>query len=198
MNEKNTARNANKRTLILLLAMAIAPIIAAQLYFSYGNLSSNSNNGELIAPTVDIDTLQLTNENGERVNRDDLTHKWRMIVIVGRDCNELCNLSLYQMRQINIALGKHYDRFRHMVIHVDDMSDTFSKLMQVEYLDTLHAYSEQQLVLQKLNIKDINNISSSIYIMDPIGNIMMKFSTGMNPKLILKDLKRLLKVSQIG
>jgi hypothetical protein len=48
------------------------------------------------------------------------------------------------------------------------------------------------------SLPDNNPITHNIYVMDPIGNIMMQFSPDLSPKLILKDLNKLLKVSQIG
>ncbi len=196
MNKTQDTPEKSTTTLWILLAISIVPFVAAYAYFTFGNFTSFSNNGEILEQVIDIGNLELNDQNGNAIERESLTKKWRMILIVNSNCEKNCQLSLYNMRQLNVALGKHYDRFRHMLIHSAPMNNDFSELVQTEYKDALHAYTSET-ILQKV-FYDKNIYSNTIYIMDPIGNIMMRFDPNMDPKLILKDLNRLLKVSQIG
>jgi cytochrome oxidase Cu insertion factor (SCO1/SenC/PrrC family) len=199
MNDTNTETpKRSNATLWLLIAISVIPFIAATAYYKFGNFNEFGNNGDLINPVIDIQNFKLSDEAGNVLERESLTRKWRMILIVGKDCVEICKTSLYNMRQMNVALGKHYDRFRHMLIHTEMMSSELSELINAEYKDALHAYSNKAIMDKELGPVESNIYSNYIYIMDPIGNIMMRFKPGMNPKVILKDLNRLLKVSQIG
>jgi cytochrome oxidase Cu insertion factor (SCO1/SenC/PrrC family) len=199
MNNTTTViKQKSNTTLWILIAMSVLPFIAAYGYYYLGDFKKFSNSGDLINPVIDISTLQLTNESGALIQRKDLTHKWRMILVVNQQCDTDCKQSLYNMRQINVALGKHYDRFRHMLVHTEHMNTEFIDLMQNEFKDTLHTYTTQASLLNVLQAVEADIYLNSIYIMDPIGNIMMRFNADMDPKLILKDLKRLLKISQIG
>ena len=199
MNESITETPQKSRTTLwLLIAISVIPFVAAYGYYYFGDFKNLSNNGDIINPVIDIESLKLTDESGMAVERETLTRKWRMLLVISKDCDSLCKSSLYNMRQINVALGKHYDRFRHMVIHTEKMSSDLSDLMQLEYMDALHAYAEKDVLDNAFKSIENNIYSNSIYIMDPIGNIMMRFKIGMDPKVILKDLNRLLKISQIG
>ena len=182
---------------MLMLTFAV-PISAAYAYFFFGDHRSTSNHGDFIKPVIDIVDLQLTDENNNPIPREELTHKWRMLFVVGKDCNDACNKGLYHMRQVNIALGKNQDRFQHMIIHAEAMSQGLAKLVATEYQASIHAYSSRETLLKMFSAIQTELPSSSIYVMDPIGNIMMKFDPEVSPKLILKDLNHLLKVSQIG
>jgi len=196
MNKKEETPQRSTTTLWILLAISVLPFVAAYAYYNFGSFNKFSNNGEILRQVIDVQSLQLKNKDGQKIAREDLTKKWRMILIVKNDCDKNCQLSLYNMRQLNVALGKHYDRFRHMLIHTETMDTDFANLVETQYKDTLHSYSSTAILNEAF--KDAEIFSNSIYIMDPIGNIMMRFDLNMDPKLILKDLNRLLKVSQIG
>lgn len=198
MTEPKRIPERKSSTLWLLLLTFVVPIIAAYAYFYFGGEMSTSNNGDFIVPVIDIETLGLSTEDGTIMNRDELTHKWYMLYIAGKDCDPSCNQRLYHMRQINIALGKNADRFQRLIIHRDIMSPEFKGLITSEYPDALHAYAPGSTLANAFSLSENNLITENIYIMDPIGNIMMRFSPEISPKLILKDLNKLLKVSQIG
>ena len=197
-NETKPSPQRSTTTLWILLAISILPFIAATAYYQFGNFTQFSNNGEILKSLIDIQSLQLNNEDGQAIERESLTKKWRMILIVNKNCDKNCQISLYNMRQLNVALGKNYDRFRHMLIHTENMNKNFTSLLENKYKETLHAYTSEAVLNKVFKDTGINIFSNSIYIMDPTGNIMMRFDQNMNPKLILKDLNRLLKVSQIG
>jgi len=198
MNKTKETPQRSTATLWILLAISVIPFVAAYAYYNFGSFNNFSNNGEIFKTVIDIQSLQLSNKEGKAIERESLTKKWRMILIVNDDCNKDCKLSLYNMRQLNVALGKHYDRFRHMLIHTETMNNAFSELVANGYKDTIHVYSSQEVLSSAFKLIETNIFSNTIYIMDPIGNIMMRFDLNMDPKLILKDLNRLLKVSQIG
>jgi cytochrome oxidase Cu insertion factor (SCO1/SenC/PrrC family) len=184
----------------LLMLVFVLPVLASYTYFFYGdhNNSSTSNNGELITPVIAIESLALTDGSNKLLSRKDLTYKWSMLYIVGKNCDEACNQGLYHMRQINIALGKNADRFQHWAIHLDATNPEFTQLIELEYPNTLHAYTSRKILSNVFSTPEDNLLSNNIYIMDPIGNIMMRYTPEISPKLILKDLNKLLKVSQIG
>ena len=173
----------------LMLTFAV-PIIAAYSYYFLIENPKTKNNGELIVPVIDIESLALTDKTGNKLARKELTTTWRMLYFVDSNCDNVCSKELYNMRQVNIALGKDADRFRYMIIHLDTMDSTFSALIQKEHPRALHAY------INKNDAK--NTFSNAIFVMDPLGNIMMKFKPEISPRLILKDLVLLLKVSRIG
>ncbi len=193
----NTAERSNA-TLWLLLASFILPAVAAYAYFFFGDRPEPDTYGELITPVIDIERLELTDVLNNPIPRTELTSTstWRMLYITADTCPEQCQQSLYNMRQINIALGKNQSRVDHAVLH--------SAIVQPEFIDLLeqqHAHiSRARIPPQKLQLLQLQNPAqqSAIYLMDPHGNIMMRFADGLDAKLILKEINKLLKISRIG
>lgn len=197
-NETTTQPERSNTALWLLLASFIIPAIAAYSYFFYGDRPSSNNNGELITPIIDIEALKLSNDKGEIVSRDDLTPKWRMYYFVHSNCNNECQSSLYNMRQINIALGKNRDRVQHVIVHLEKSNEEFLQLISKEYMEAILLHTEIENITA-LSDKETGAVDTqSIYLVDPLGNIMMKFNKSITPKLILKDINKLLKISRIG
>ena len=199
MTEKSEQQaNRSNKTLWLLMATFAVPIIGAYAYFFLVDDYSMGNHGELIQPVIQVETLELADSSGTIFSRDDLIYSWKMLYVAGSDCNQNCRESIYNMRQINAALGKNAGRFKHMIIHTAPMSDKFSKLIATEHSEALHSYAPEQQLSKALSVSAEQLRDGTIYIMDPLGNIMMRFNRDTSPKLILKDLNRLLKISRIG
>lgn len=186
INQNDTRSNT---TLWILLSIFIVPMILAYGYFFFGDRPSVSSNGELITPVIDIESFSLSGENGELLSREALTPKWRMYYFVGSSCDKSCEQSLYNIRQINVALGKNQDRVEHVIVHMGQPEAALLNLIQAEHQGAIRVYADKQ---------NLPTEAGYIYLMDPLGNVMMRFSEQLNPKLILKDINKLLKISRIG
>ena len=192
-------RNRNPYTLWFVVISFLAPVVLAYAMFFFGNVSSFSNKGELLNPVIDVDSLQLTDDNGNVMQREDITrHKWHMIYFVGSDCDQSCNNTLYDMRQINKAVGKNAYRLRHLLVHMAPADAPFQKLISSEYPAAVHANAKRATIESALKAVKPQLDTNEIYLMDPLGNIMMRFTPDQPPKDIIHDLNKLFKVSQIG
>ena len=177
-----------------------APVVAAYvLYFLGVTPPAFSNKGELLSPIIDIESFALTDDNGQPMQRDDITvHKWHMILFADASCDEACNQALYNMRQINIAVGKNAHRLRRLIVHLDKADDDFQALIAKEYPDTRHANADRETIGTALQDVGANYQANEIYIMDPLGNIMLRFTQDQSYKDLMHDLNKMFKVSQIG
>ncbi len=185
-------------TLWILLASFLIPMFVAYAYFFWGERPAISSNGVLINPVIDIEQLKLRDSNGQLLDRERLTKKWRLYYFVGEHCDSSCQQTIFNMRQINKALGKNQSRLQYVIVHLQQPVAEFSTYLSNQHEDSIELYA-QQIPQNSTNMQAINFSSSSdIYLMDPIGNIMMSFNKDLNPKLILKDINKLLKISRIG
>ncbi len=192
-------RNRNPYTIWFVVISFLAPVVLAYAMFFFGNVSSFSNKGELLNPVIDIDSLQLTDDDGNVMQRGEITsHKWHLIYFAGKDCDDACNRTLYDMRQINKAVGKNAPRLRHLLVHMAPADTAFQKLINNEYPAALHANSNRATIAAALQAVSPQLDANEIYLMDPLGNIMMRFTQDQPPKDIIHDLNKLFKVSQIG
>lgn len=185
-------------TLWILLGSFIVPMIVAYVYFFYGDRPSVSSNGVLINPVVDIETLGLSDETGNLLDRDTLTPKWRIYTFVDSSCDTNCQQKLFNMRQINVALGKNRQRLQHVIVHLTSPDSNFTQLIETEHQEAIRLYAKDEAIKVLANNPAEKTNQQALYLVDPLGNIMMKFSTDLTAKLILKDINKLLKISRIG
>lgn len=198
MNEKsNEVKGRNPYTVWFVVLTFVAPVVVAYVVFFFGNVSTFTNKGEILNPIVDISALNLKDENNTLIAKEKLTYKWRLISFVGSDCDEACNSRLYDVRQIHKTLGKNQHRVLRMIVHLGPPSEAFNKVIETEYPNALNFYGEEKVINDALG-KTANIRENEIYIMDPRGNIMMRFTQDQPNKDFQKDLGKLLKASQIG
>jgi len=199
MNEKvnEETKKKNPYTIWFVVLTFVAPVVLAYVMFFFGNVTSFTNKGEILNPIVDISALKLKDEKDALIPVKTLTYKWRLLSFVGSDCDEACNKRLYDARQIHKSLAKDQHRVLRMIVHLQTPSEKLNKLIESEYPDALNVYGDEKDISAALG--ETSKIKENeIYIMDPMGNIMMRFTQDQPNKDFQKDLRKLLKASQIG
>lgn len=195
--ETNSTAKKNPYTIWFVVFAFVAPAVLAYFMYFFGNVASFSNHGEILNPVVDISTLKLKDDKNALIPEDKLRYKWRMISFVGSTCDDACNKWLHDMRQIHKSLAKDQHRVIRMIVHLEPATDELNNLISKEYPNALNVFGNEKTISSALgdNARIQNN---ETYIMDPIGNVMMRFTQDQPNRLFLKDLRKLLKVSQIG
>ena len=198
MNENIPNTNTkNPYTIWFVVVAFVAPVVLAYVMYFTGAIKSYTNHGEILNPLVDISRFELMDSSGKAIDRERFTHQWVLISFVGRDCDERCNARLYDSRQVHKSLGEDQERIDRMIIHLESPSAELSKLIEDEYPLAINVYGDEQKITAVLG-KNAQLRDNVIYIMDPIGNVMMRFTQDQSKKDLKADLKKLLKVSQIG
>ncbi len=177
----------------LLLTFTLPMVLAGWVYWYGPSQSKTTNYGNLITPPMQIVTLALTDPTGKPLTKKMMLYKWALVYVSPLTCDKVCQNALFYQRQIRTATGKEQQRIRlSMLTFNDETPDTaLIKLLQTRYPQTAHWVSTTSN-----NKHDFTK--GSLYFIDPHGNIMMQYPPGANPSEILKDLNKLLKVSQIG
>jgi len=198
MNEEtNQVASRNPYTIWFVVLTFVAPVILAYVLFFFGKVDSFTNKGEILNPIVDISALKLKDENDTLIPIKTLTYKWRLISFVGSDCDTACNSRLFDSRQIHKSLGKDQHRVLRMIVHLQAPTADLNKLIESEYPNALNVYGDEKTLSAALG-ETAKIRENEIYIMDPMGNIMMRFTQDQPNKDFQKDLRKLLKASQIG
>ena len=198
MNEKtNNIANRNPYTIWFVVLAFVAPAALAYFLYFFGNIGSFTNHGEILNPVVDIASLQLKDEKGELIPRKSITYKWRAISFVDENCDEACNSRLYDIRQVHKSLAKNQHRVLRMIVHLQVPSDALIKLIEQEYPNAINVFGDEKTISAALG-NSARVRENEIYLMDPMGNVMMRFTQDQPKKDLLKDLHKLLKASQIG
>lgn len=201
MNEK--AKKNNKITLLLLIVIFISPLALSWYVFNYTDflaMRGTSNKGDLIDPARPLGDLVLVDPlNDER--HDSLYGKWSL-VYVSRVCEDECMETVYTIRQIHSMMDKHSLRVQR-VLFLTDQSVEELKEKLTDYAGQLiidNSQIDKNLLISKFKLgkEDDPAQANRVYIIDPLGNLMMSYKSGTNPREIYKDLKKLLRASHIG
>lgn len=195
----------NRRTLWILLAVFFVPwLLGTGLYFyltETGIRPETTSKGTLIDPARPLEDVGLTTVDGEPVRLEDLKGRWTLVHIASSACEDPCPKNLYHMRQVRIALNKDIDRVQRLLVLTDtDRLETLRPLLEREYPQMKTATGTDQ-ALSRFTHQFLETGSGRedwVFLVDPLGNLMMGFPPDLDPRGMLKDLKKLLKYSQIG
>ena len=202
-SEKRTKFNKKYQLALLILLFLVPPVAAYVLFYSDFRPSSGANYGQLINPAKPITDVILATPDGREFKLSDLRRKWVLLYLGGHKCNEACSDNLYKIQQVRLTQGKDTERVISVYIapegvlqsEIEDISGKYPGIL----LLLAHPDVFVDLVDQFDNEVDVPlQGAERVYIVDPLGNLMMRYDTEADPSGIKKDLKRLLKLSQIG
>lgn len=174
------------------------------MHYNYRNGSelSVSSNGELIWPAQPLNAFSLRDTRTKNaIDLNWLKKHWTLVYLAGDDCGDRCGQTIYHMRQIHIALGKEAHRVQRLVVAHDTSSIEAFIDTQYPSLNLVSGDADNLLGLSSQFETAVRNMpvrKDSLYLIDPLGNLMMRFPIDTNPKGILKDIKRALRASRIG
>lgn len=191
--------NRKNITLWSLTLIFIVPFITAWLAYSKGLFLSGrtTNHGTMITPPFKISALELQNDH-KPLGVGDFRGKWWLIYLTDNLTDSTTLRYVYYIRQIRQATGKNRDRVAQGVITIHPTS-TQQSWLTTHYPNTvLFTISPEKIADLEQVTKKLALAKGSIYLVDPLGNVIMLYTKDAAPKGILKDLERVLKVSQIG
>jgi hypothetical protein len=186
-------RRRGRRVALLILALCAGPAVAAWLAYFVWQPQSRANYGELIEP-LRLPDPELRLLDGKPFRLSQLHGMWVMLQIDSGACGEGCKKKLLYMRQARLAQGKGMDRIERVWL-LTDLAEPDVALAR-EFEGTRIARSVADSVLA--HFPAARSRTDHIYIVDPQGNLMLRFPRDPDPSRIVKDLARLLKVSRIG
>ena len=206
LEQKNKETNKiNKAIIIILVVLFLGPLFTAiWLFNSEWRPASTSNYGTLIVPARPLNEFALKTITGDNLGLDDIRYKWAMIVVGPANCQQACQDNLYKMRQVHTLQAKHQQRVRrYMIVTDNDDLPVLKSLLAKEYPKMIVVNSPQKEIkklVEQFKIDDNDDVAGlhRIYLMDPHGNLMMYYEQGVVGTDIYKDLKKLLRKSQIG
>ena len=183
----------HRRKLLLLAALMGAPIVLSYLFYVWGAPSTSVNYGELIE-TRPLPEIALRKLDGATFRMGELRGKWVMLSVDSGACDEPCRKKLYTLRQVRLTQGVAMERIERVWL-IDDGKMPQAGIAE-EYQGTRLIDAKGSELLKAFSAMVSNR--DHIYLIDPLGNLMMRFPKDADPARMVKDLKRLLKVSRIG
>jgi hypothetical protein len=180
------------RTLWLLLAVCLLPFVASFLLYHFAPPRERMNYGELLTPSP-LPEMKLLGIDGRSVPFGSLRGQWLLLHIDSAGCDRRCRSKLYKLRQVRLAQGKNLERVLRVWLLIDELPVDAALLREFEGTVVLRASAE---TLSRFPASA--DIRDHVWLVDPLGNLVLRYPPDADPSGIKRDLQRLLKVSRIG
>ncbi len=198
-----------RRGLIGLALLFFAPLaLAFLLYYGLGwRPGGRVNHGQLIDPPRPLPAVALPRIEASAGTAapgmtapEFLTHKWTLLYWGAGACAERCKSALYNTRQVRTALARDMDRVQRVFVAQGECCDLEFLRKQHPDLITVRATADAAPLLAPLRTSPTDDPATAerVYLIDPLGNVMMFYAPDARPKGMLEDLKRLLGLSHVG
>ncbi len=182
VNEDRSRRTGRSQLAVILLVAGLSMAGAYLVFFlaSSGGVWGTTNNGEFVSPAMTVEALDLVDAAGAPVTA---TGHWWLWTVAPDGCGDPCRFAVDRLRQVHALLNKDAPRVRRALI-TPDATTALPLAMDFAELERLTGTA--------------HGLASGVYIVDPMGNLVLRYPFVDAGEAVLEDLKRLLKVSQIG
>jgi cytochrome oxidase Cu insertion factor (SCO1/SenC/PrrC family) len=180
----------------LMVAIFALPAVAAWIFYLNPGLlpATRVNRGELVEPVRPWPAaLALTRPDGSAFDATAFGDRWTLVVPSRAPCGAACERRLIDLRQIRLALGESRYVVERLAVLVGDAPAALGEPLAGTQVARAGAGQDPQV--QALFGPD-PDIWDRIYVVDPFGNLMMRYAADAPPKDVLKDMERLLKASK--
>jgi hypothetical protein len=193
----------NRKPIGLLVLMFLAPLaFAFWLYYGSGwRPSGRTNHGELIDPARPLPAVAFTPVGGGEPLANALEGKWSLLVVghgagaADQGCDASCRETLVYARQTWLSMGRDLTRAQRVLLAPAACCDADYLKREHEGLVALQADGPEAAALLA---QFPAPLSGYVFIVDPRGNLMMRYDIHKDPKGLREDLKKLLELSHIG
>jgi len=179
-----------------MIAVFAAPVIAAWFFYLNPEYlpTGRTNKGELIAPVVALPAdLALSTQDGTDFSRDLLAGKWTLVYLAGGTCDDACRDQLIVLRQIRLALGESQRSVERLLVLTDATATDLARELSAEF-------AGMRIALGGVRLPGLLGKGAAaldrIYILDPMGNLMMRYAADALARDTLEDMEHLLKASK--
>jgi hypothetical protein len=195
--EANKPKAQGRWKLFAIILVCASPLIASYLTYYVIKPEGRTNYGALIDPRQHpMPPLGATTLDGKPADLDAYKGKWIMLQADSGDCPEACRTKLFQQRQLRLIQGKEMDRVERVWLVTDDKP--IDTVLLREYDGTRVLRADPAKLRQWLPVEQGAAVTDHVYMIDPLGNLMMRFPKNPDPNKMKKDVSKLLRASSIG
>ena len=203
MNTALTTQTIGRKKLVLIIGLFIVPLIIATLWYLWLPLdykpSATTNHGQLIQPPYPIKDFTQASISATSFTPKALQHTWTLVYLLDRNCDEACSKVLYNARQVRTALGKDTERVKRVTVLSTQALASTDKRMWDGHPDMTLLIADAKGLDGQIKVFTAKRYpQDSLYLIDPLGNLMMQFDPQLEPKWLLQDLQKLLRLSHVG
>jgi cytochrome oxidase Cu insertion factor (SCO1/SenC/PrrC family) len=193
-----------RRLQLVALALAFAGPLALAFWLYYGGGAllphARVNRGLLVDPVRTLPPVALATPAGPPTAADFLHGKWSLVIVVGAHCAAGCRERLAELKKVRVALERDGSRVRRVLLGrpgccaADELGPPEADLVVAWLAGEAGARLVGEFPTYGAPVED----SGRVYLVDPLGNLLMTYPPGADLKDLLKDLETLLRLSHIG
>jgi hypothetical protein len=183
-----------------LIVVFLSPFIGGWLaLYVFEVRPASGNYGTLIQPIKKLNWPILETMDGEMLESG-FGRKWTFLLFAGASCDELCRNNLFYMRQVRTLLGRDTMRLQNVLITAQPLDEKMKIYLQNFPNLKVIVKNRDPALYEQFYLQELGEVGSSprIYLVDPDQNLMMYFPAENDQAQVLKDIKKLMKLSQIG
>ena len=195
LSESSRTRGGRMYMMLVLLACA-APVLLSYLTYYVIRPEGRVHHGELIEPQRPLPAVAMVSLSGEPAALTSLKGQWLLVSVAGAACDASCQQHLYLQRQILVGLGKERPRTEWVWLVNDKAEIPNTLLPALEEATVLRI--DPKALAQWLQPEANKKLEDHLYMVDPMGEWMMRFPAQLNTEGALKakrDMERLLRAS---
>lgn len=200
MSEENKSLFWHRAKLLAFIGVFLSPFIGGWMALYVFEVRPESGNyGTLVQPVKKLNWPVLESTKDDRYENG-LGRKWSFVMFSDGACAELCQSNLYSMRQIRTLLGRDTQRMSNVFISSQPL-DEEAKAFFVDYPNLIVIEDVvNQALFEQFQIKGEDTVGASpkLYLVDPDQNYMMHYPAQNDEHKMLEDIRKLIKLSQIG
>ncbi|MSP86682.1 MAG: hypothetical protein EXR42_04705 [Methylotenera sp.] len=201
-NNKQLSELAQQRkgriVLILMLTFFVVPLIVVMLMYKLNWMPNSESVGELVRPArLLITTSALKNDAGTTLPSQFWKERWSITYVAG-DCQKACLAKLHDMRQLHVSLYKDMPRAQRVLItttlDTSSIKRDYPDLIIINQpTESIASFTQQFQVISE----DVYS-SNRLYLVDPLGHLMMSYPPELPLAAVRKEVTRLLRFSWAG
>jgi len=197
-SENNAQGNGRKILLILAVIFLLPFTVAATLHLLQLKPGGRSY-GDLVKPPHSLKFPLLHDSQGKEFNMQQWKKRWSIVTVDASGCTEACQAQVYMLKQLHTSLGKEIHRVQQvLLVPAESKGEAFNEL-QKKYPDLIVLVGADAETVRFAGEFNVSGQSAGrVYLVDPLGNLMMTYSENKDPKGLRSDLMRLLKNSWAG
>ncbi len=182
--------------LLAVLLVCASPVILSYLFYYVLPPSGRTNYGTLILPQRPVPELRLADSEGKPYRFATHLGQWVVLQVDAGACGKACADKLYALRQQRTMTGKARERIDRVWLVTDAVRPSAELLRDYDGTAVLRADPAELAALMPL--EPGKRIEDYLWVVDPLGFLMMRFPADGEPSKIRKDISRLLKASRVG
>lgn len=195
--ERAEVRRRNLRTVGALSALFLVPLAGAFVLF-YGvgwSPGTHVNHGELIVPARPLPAVSLPSADTRHPVPNVFTERWALVYVGDGHCDRACRFALYLMSSARLDLGHDASRVERVFLLTGGCCGA---ALAKQYPGMIVLDATGSAAVKLLGSFPRTDRDTSIFVVDPLGNLMMRYDSTHDPMGLVEDLQRLLRLSQIG